>query len=124
VVFVVCTILFWRNSPIGILALMMMCGGDGLADVIGRRFGAVKIPFNKEKSFAGSAAMFGGGFLFAVIFVVAFNGYFYQPLTFPSALYAIAIISVVAAIIESFPFQDIDNITITLTAISLGLWLL
>jgi phytol kinase len=58
VVFVVCTILFWRNSPVGILALMMMCGGDGLADVIGRRFGAIKIPFNKEKSFAGSAAMF------------------------------------------------------------------
>ena len=126
VVFVVCTILFWRNSPVGILALMMMCGGDGLADVVGRRFGAVKIPFNKEKSFAGSAAMFGGGFVFALIFVFAFNawGYFYQPVAFPSALYAVALISVVATVIESFPFQDIDNITITLAAISLGLWLL
>jgi len=126
VVFVVCTILFWRNSPVGILALMMMCGGDGLADVVGRRFGAVKIPFNKEKSFAGSAAMFGGGFVFALIFVFAFNawGYFYQPVAFPSALYAVALISVVATVIEAFPFQDIDNITITLAAISLGLWLL
>jgi len=126
VVFVFCTILFWRNSPVGILALMMMCGGDGLADVVGRRFGAVKIPFNKEKSFAGSAAMFGGGFVFALIFVFAFNawGYFYQPVAFPSALYAVALISVVATVIESFPFQDIDNITITLAAISLGLWLL
>jgi len=126
IVFVVCTILFWRSSPIGILALMMMCGGDGLADVIGRRFGAIKIPFNKEKSFAGSAAMFGGGFLFALIFVAAFNawGYFYQPVTFPSALYAIAIISLVATLVESFPFQDIDNITVTLAAISFGLWLL
>ncbi len=126
IVFVVCTILFWRSSPVGILALMMMCGGDGLADVIGRRFGAVKIPFNQEKSFAGSAAMFGGGFLFALIFVAAFNawGYFYQPVTFPSALYAIAVISFVAMIVESFPFQDIDNITITLAAISFGLWLL
>jgi phytol kinase len=105
---------------------MMMCGGDGLADVVGRRFGAVKIPFNKEKSFAGSAAMFGGGFVFALIFVFAFNawGYFYQPVAFPSALYAVALISVVATVIESFPFQDIDNITITLAAISLGLWLL
>ncbi len=38
-VFVVCTVIFWRHSPIGILALMLMCGGDGLADVVGRRWG-------------------------------------------------------------------------------------
>ena len=30
---------FWRNSPVGILALAILCSGDGLADIVGRRFG-------------------------------------------------------------------------------------
>src|SRR3990172_5356623 len=34
-VFVLCPILFWRPSPVGTLALMLMCGGDGRADVVG-----------------------------------------------------------------------------------------
>ena len=35
-------------------------GGDGLADIIGRRFGGVKLPWNTAKSWAGSLAMFIG----------------------------------------------------------------
>ncbi|MGD8814140.1 MAG: hypothetical protein PVI78_06645, partial [Anaerolineales bacterium] len=27
IVFVICTLLFWRRSPVGIVALMLMCGG-------------------------------------------------------------------------------------------------
>lgn len=39
----------------------LMCGGDGLADIIGRRFGSgAKLPHNSNKSWAGSAAMFTG----------------------------------------------------------------
>ena len=34
IVFVVLTILYWKNSPIGMTALMLLCGGDGLADVV------------------------------------------------------------------------------------------
>ena len=37
-----------------------MCGGDGLADLVGRKFGSAKLPFNKNKSWAGSLAMFVG----------------------------------------------------------------
>jgi phytol kinase len=32
-VFVVMTLLYWLESPIGMVALMLMCGGDGLADI-------------------------------------------------------------------------------------------
>lgn len=35
-------------------------GGDGLADIVGRRFGGVKLPWNSNKSWAGSLAMFIG----------------------------------------------------------------
>ena len=51
------TLLYWRESPVGILALALMCGGDGLADVVGRQFGTARLPFNPDKSWAGSLAM-------------------------------------------------------------------
>src|SRR5262245_26630635 len=35
IVFVVLPIFYWKDSPIGITALMMMCGGDGVADIVG-----------------------------------------------------------------------------------------
>ncbi len=73
IVFVVCTIVFWRTSPVGILALMLMCGGDGLADVIGRRYGISPLPFNPSKTWGGSAAMLLGGFFFALAFVAIFQ---------------------------------------------------
>src|SRR5512139_3217492 len=31
IAFVLLTVLFWKDSPVGMTALMMMCGGDGLA---------------------------------------------------------------------------------------------
>ena len=55
---------FWRDSPVGMMVLSLMCGGDGLADIIGRRYGTAKLPFNKAKSWAGSLAMFTGKSLF------------------------------------------------------------
>ena len=54
------TLLFWRQSPIGITVVALMCGGDGLADLVGRKFGSAKLPFNQNKSWAGSLAMFLG----------------------------------------------------------------
>ena len=54
------TVVYWRDSPIGITAIAMMSGGDGLADLVGRRFGTAKLPHNRQKSWAGTLAMFLG----------------------------------------------------------------
>lgn len=123
-VFVVCTVIFWRHSPIGILALMLMCGGDGLADVVGRRWGHTKLPFNPGKSWAGSAAMFVGGLAFALGFVAVFNilGNFQPALDLTRTAGVIAAIALVATVVEALPWPDVDNITLTVTAIGLGVW--
>ena len=56
------TAVCWRGSPGGIAALSMMCAGDGLADIVGRRLGRGNaLPWNKQKSLAGSVGMFVGG---------------------------------------------------------------
>jgi phytol kinase len=124
-VFVVCTLIFWRQSPVGLLALMLMCGGDGLADVVGRRWGTAKLPFGTEKSWAGSLAMLGGGFVFGFGFVALFSwlGDFPQPLNLAAAAGRVAVIAVAGTLVEALPFPDIDNITTTAVAIALGLLL-
>lgn len=120
IVFVVLTILYWRNTPIGIVALMLMCGGDGLADVFGRRLRSMRLPWNPDKSLAGSLAMFLGGFLFALVIlgIYVLVGVFKEPI--PAYLPGLALIAFVGTLVESLPFHDIDNITVTLAAVILG----
>ncbi|KAL8233002.1 hypothetical protein R6Q57_002780 [Mikania cordata] len=60
------SLIYWRTSPIAIAAICNLCAGDGMADIIGRRFGTKKIPYNKDKSFAGSIAMAAAGFIVSV----------------------------------------------------------
>ncbi len=123
IVFVLCTVLFWRDSPVGILALMLMCGGDGLADIVGRRWGSSKLPLGGEKSWVGSMAMALGGFAFAFGFVWLFNalGYFQPALALGRTTVVIAVIALAAAVVEALPLRDVDNLTLTLTGVILGM---
>jgi phytol kinase len=121
-VFVGCTICFWRTSPVGIVALMLMCGGDGLADIVGRRFGTHKLPFNSEKSWAGSAAMFGGSFVFAWGMLAWFQHLELLTLSLGTTTGIVAAIALIATFVEALPLRDIDNLTLTGTAIVLGVW--
>jgi len=120
IVFVVLTLVYWYDSPIGIVALMLMCGGDGLADIVGRRYGKTRLPWNKGKSIVGSLGMLVGGFLTALIVLALYVavGELSQP--FSSYLLPLAVIAFAGTIVESFPLKDIDNITVTLTAVALG----
>uniref|UniRef100_A0A453SPT4 phytol kinase n=1 Tax=Aegilops tauschii subsp. strangulata TaxID=200361 RepID=A0A453SPT4_AEGTS len=89
IVLLIIVLVFWRDSPIGIVSLSMISGGDGkmemgyrfcntalhlttcsfslsfcvcldlgfagFADIVGRRFGSLKLPFNDKKSWVGVA---------------------------------------------------------------------
>jgi phytol kinase len=121
IVFVVLTIFFWKDNPIGIVALMSLCGGDGLADIIGKRFGGKnQLSWSRKKTLAGSLGMFVGGWVFSVVILGIYvaSGFFSDPIA--HFLLGITIISVVATLVESLPFDDIDNITVTLVAVLLG----
>jgi len=120
IAFFALTIAFWRRSPIGIVALMMLCGGDGLADIIGKRIGGRTLPWSQKKTLAGSITVFIGGFLFAIIVLAIYvwQGYFNTPII--NFLLPVAAIALGAALIESLPFSDIDNVTIPLLSVILG----
>lgn len=122
IAFVVVTLGWWRHSPVGILALMALCGGDGLADIVGRRLGKVKLPGFREKSWAGSAAMFFGSFVFGAIFVIWFNsfGSFSPALTLGSIIGGSFGAAVLVTLIEAVSPRDVDNLLIVAAILALG----
>ncbi|HSJ88007.1 MAG TPA: phosphatidate cytidylyltransferase [Anaerolineales bacterium] len=120
IMFVLITLIYWKDSLIGIPALMMMCGGDGIADIVGRRVRSARLPWSPEKSIAGTASVFLGGwlltlFVFAVyVWIGAFSG----PVT--RFLLPITWIALGAALVESLPFKDIDNVTLPVVSALIG----
>jgi phytol kinase len=120
IIFVILTLVYWKTSPIGILALMLMCGGDGLADILGRRVVSPRLPWNKGKSVVGSLGMFIGGWLLAVLVIGIYVPLGVLPGQFISYLLPISVIALLGMLVESLPFKDIDNLTVTLAAVFLG----
>lgn len=124
IVFVVLTLLYWRSSPIGIVALMLLCGGDGLADVVGKRLPSMRLIWSPDKSLSGSFAMFFGGFLMSALVLAVYTAAGVFPGNLGTYLPGLTLIALAATLVESLPFKDLDNLTIPLVAVILGHWLL
>lgn len=120
IMFVVLTVVYWKDSPIGIIALMMMCGGDGIADIVGRKFESAKLPWSKEKSVAGSIAVLIGGFVMSatIILIYVNAGVFVG--TINDYLLPITVMALVGTVVESLPYKDIDNVTMTVASVLAG----
>ena len=121
IVFVVLTVVFWKESPIGMTALMLMCGGDGIADVVGRRIASPKLPWSRDKSVAGSISVFLGGFLMAAFVLFIYVSLRIFPGPFSGFVTPLLILSLSATLVESLPFHDVDNLTLTIVASLLGI---
>lgn len=124
VVFVLFTVLYWYDTPIGLVALMLLCGGDGLADLIGKRLPSSALPWSRNKTIAGSLAMLFGGWAMAAlvwgtfILMGAINSSFSELF---GPLFGVAFL---ATAVESLPLPDIDNLTVPAVAVLTGhlLW--
>jgi phytol kinase len=124
IIFVILTVIYWYDSPIGMVALMLLCGGDGLADVVGRHYRWRPLAWNREKSWGGTFAMFAGGWIFAAGIIAAYKALGAFTGTWNEYLLAISTIALVGTTVETLPFHDIDNLTIALVAVLMGhlLW--
>ncbi|TYG77202.1 hypothetical protein ES288_D03G175600v1 [Gossypium darwinii] len=114
-------VVYWRTSPIGIAALCNLCAGDGLADVVGRRLGRKKVPYNRNKSIAGSVAMATAGFLSSVGYMYYFSYFGYIQDGWGMIL-RFLVVSLASALVESLPISTEldDNLTVSLTSIFIG----
>jgi len=120
IMFVLITLIYWKDSFIGIPALMMMCGGDGIADIVGRRVRSAKLPWSPEKSVAGTLSVLVGGWLLTILVFAVYvsAGVFSGAVS--SFLVPILWIALGATAVESLPFRDIDNITLTVVSALIG----
>ena len=120
IIFVILTIVYWYESPIGIIALMALCGGDGLADILGRRYGKTSLPWTPRKTWIGTLGMFIGSWSLSALVVWIFSdlGKFSTPVD--GFLFPITVICLGATLVESLPLREVDNLTITGAALILG----
>ncbi|MCH7663723.1 MAG: phosphatidate cytidylyltransferase [Chloroflexi bacterium] len=120
IVFIIITIVFWLDNPVGIIALMLLCGGDGLAEIVGTRWGRFHLPWAPDKTLLGTLAMFAGGWSFALIMTNIFTSLNVFPGEFRDYIFPINLISVAGAAVESLRLKDIDNLTVTTAAVLYG----
>ena len=117
---------FWRDGYAGIIASSTMAAGDGLADLVGRRYGKDnKWFFSKDKSIAGSLAFFVGASScsIALAWWFAYTGTLVPSMEFADIAVRIVFISAISAIVELIPLVD-DNWSVPLTAAVLAAALL
>jgi phytol kinase len=119
-IFIAVTLIYWKDSLIGIPALMILCGGDGIADIVSQRIKSPSLPWSREKSVAGSLSMFAGGWILSMLIfaIYVWNGTFSGPLSI--FLLPVTWMALGGTLIESLPFKDIDNITVIVVCLLIG----
>ena len=114
IVFVVLTLLYWVNSPIGMVALMLMCGGDGLADIYRPALREIQAALEPPKILG----RFGCQCSWAVYFCGNRSHPTFFSRLFPDHLSTflprVTLIALAATLVETLPIKDLDNLTITL----------
>jgi phytol kinase len=103
---------------------MILCGGDGLADLIGSKYGSKLIPWNHKKTILGSLSMFLGGYLLSILLISLFiiSGRIDSSLI--RFIFPVAGISAIATLIESVSPSDYDNITVPVISLLFSIILL
>ena len=101
------------GTPTALVVIGCLAGGDGLADIVGRRYGKHKYTIaGTEKSLEGSLGMVAGSVIFSFVLVAIFStmvgGWDLAALIAPLFLFAIA-----AMVIEGCSPKNLDNWTIT-----------
>ncbi|RWR81347.1 putative phytol kinase 2, chloroplastic [Cinnamomum micranthum f. kanehirae] len=115
------TLFFWRTSPVAISAICNLCAGDGFADIVGRRFGTQKLPYNSKKSVVGSFAMASAGFIASVGYMYYFSMFGFMEVSL-RLIFGFLLVSLATAIVESLPISTEldDNLTVPLTSLVFG----
>jgi phytol kinase len=105
----VCGTLYYKRME-GVLAMAILGWGDGLAPVIGTRYGKMKYHVFSDKSVEGSIAFLVGSIAAGLFFVKLILPESFDPMR-------IIAVSVIATIIEGLSPKEVDNLTIPLAVV-------
>jgi dolichol kinase len=117
--------IFFDNMIIIAIGILAMSYGDGIASLIGSKYG--KKIYNisgDKKSIMGSIAMFIFTFIMIIIAILIYINIFSYDIiiTYELILY-LFLISIIAAILEGITPKGLDNITVPLL-VSFSYWIL
>ena len=106
----------WRSAPVGIVALATLAAGDGVADLVGRRWGASNQWPGLKKSVVGSMAFWVASWAVSAG-LLQWMQYWdcMSELAVSHVILRLAIVTLIAAIVELIPIAD-DNYTVPLSA--------
>jgi dolichol kinase len=110
IVAMICGTVYYKQFS-GVLAMAILGWGDGLAPIIGTRFGKLKYRVLSDKSVEGSLAFLAGSI---------FAGLFFIRLIIPESFDAgkIVTIALIATIVEGISPKELDNLTIPFAVIA------
>nr|MBA3923985.1 phosphatidate cytidylyltransferase [Nostocaceae cyanobacterium] len=111
---------FWhlQQPQYAALGVLVMTWGDGLAALIGQRYGQHKYKvWGLQKSWEGSLAMLVASYIVSSLILLGVQGNIWQ--TWIISL----VVAVVATGLEGFSIFGIDNLTVPLGSAVLCLWL-
>lgn len=112
---------FWyvQQPQYAAIGMMVMCWGDGLAALVGQRFGQHKYKLlGAQKSWEGSLTMVLVSFLVCSLILLCVFGNLWQTWIVSLA------VAVVATSLEAFSFLGIDNLTVPLGSAALAFMLM
>jgi farnesol kinase len=106
-------LLFHNRIYIAAGAFALLAVGDAISNLVGRKFGGPRVPYNPAKTIGGSVAFWASGTVAAWV-ALLWNT---PPGAYsPSVLLAFSLLaSAVCALVESLPQMIDDNITIVFT---------
>ncbi|MFQ5436559.1 MAG: diacylglycerol/polyprenol kinase family protein [Anaerolineae bacterium] len=118
----VVALLLWQQPPLMVAALMPLTWGDGLAPVIGKRWG--KRPYTihtSHRTLEGSAGFAAAAFLFTWLALWFIGG---NPAIAPvAALLPALVIALATTAVEAISIWGLDNLTITAVAlVIISIW--
>jgi phytol kinase len=111
IVATLCGTLFYKTFE-GVVAMAILGWGDGMAPIIGTRYGKLKFTLLSQKSIEGSLAMFVAGFVSSLLLVKLI-----VPLDYDVT--RIALIAAAATIAEAASPRELDNFLIPITVIAI-----
>lgn len=112
-------------NPTALIIIGCVSGGDGLADIIGRKFGKNSKKFGikgSEKTVIGSIGMLVGSILASSILVLIFSlevTFFSANFNITTLILPIIVISIVATVVEALSPKGTDNFTIFIAVVIL-----
>lgn len=103
---------FWVDTPqYAVIGILVMAWGDGMAAIIGQRFGQHKYQIGEiTKSWEGSGAMTGAALIVTGAILLPVEGNNWQTWTIA------VVVAFVATVAEAFSKLGIDNLTVPLAS--------